>query len=186
MPWGPVGFWFCKVWFFYFHLFSGVWAALVQTCGQENCRRDGQKRWFGEEIFALFNTSQIAVGQNGCFLVRDSRHGGADSPLTLTLFNNDKVFNISIRLRADGKVAVLVLSNSVSHERVLIVWLMFLMVPESRRLFLIRNYFRWLSARRSLMSLVTNQSWQWSLTIRWSSWKYKCDISFDHVRYYWH
>jgi len=46
------------------------------------------------------------VGQNGCFLVRDSRHGGADSPLTLTLFNNDKVFNISIRLRADGKVAL--------------------------------------------------------------------------------
>ena len=45
---------------------------------------------------------------------------------------------------------------------------------------------RWLSARRSLMSLVTNQSWQWSLTIRWSSWKYKCDISFDHVTYYWH
>ena len=74
-----------------------------------------------EEIFALFNTSQIAVGQNGCFLVRDSRHGGADSPLTLTLFNNDKVFNISIRLRADGKVAVFMLSNSVSHERVLIV-----------------------------------------------------------------
>merc|ERR550517_579460 len=31
------------------------------------------------------------VGENGCFLVRDSRHGGADSPLTLTLFNNNKV-----------------------------------------------------------------------------------------------
>merc|ERR1711974_295625 len=46
------------------------------------------------------------VGENGCFLVRDSRHGGVDSPLTLTLFNNDKVFNISIRLRPDGKVAL--------------------------------------------------------------------------------
>jgi len=46
------------------------------------------------------------VGENGCFLVRDSRHGGADSPLTLTLFNNNKVFNISIRLRPDGKVAL--------------------------------------------------------------------------------
>ena len=65
----------------------------------------------GKKYFALFNTSSIAVGQNGCFLVRDSRHGGADSPLTLTLFNNDKVFNISIRLRKDGKVAVLMLSQ---------------------------------------------------------------------------
>ena len=46
----------------------------------------------------------LAVGENGCFLVRDSRHGGVDSPLTLTLFNNDKVFNISIRLRPDSKV----------------------------------------------------------------------------------
>lgn len=46
------------------------------------------------------------VGKNGCFLVRDSIHGGVDSPLTLTLFNNDKVFNISIRLRSDGKVAL--------------------------------------------------------------------------------
>ena len=46
----------------------------------------------------------LAVGENGCFLVRDSRHGGVDSPLTLTLFNNNKVFNISIRLRPDGKV----------------------------------------------------------------------------------
>ena len=66
------------------------------------------------------------------------------------------------------------------------VWPMFFILCYSRWLFLIRNYCRWLLARRSLTSLVTIQSWQWSLTIRWSSWKYKCDISFDHVTYNWH
>ena len=66
------------------------------------------------------------------------------------------------------------------------VWPMFFILCYSRWLFLIRNYCRWLLARRSLTSLVTIQSWQWSLTIRWSNWKYKCDISFDHVTYYWH
>ena len=72
-------------------------------------------------IICAFQHFSLVVGQNGCSLVRDSRHGGADSPLTLTLFNNDKVFNISIRLREDGKVAVVILSNSVSRESVLIV-----------------------------------------------------------------
>jgi len=43
---------------------------------------------------------------DGCFVVRDSRHGGEDSPLTLTLYNTGKVFNISIRLRPDGQVAL--------------------------------------------------------------------------------
>ena len=87
------------------YLFQGVWGALVQTSGQENCGRDGQKRYLIPFLCKHTLTfSSLAVGENGCFLVRDSRHGGVDSPLTLTLFNNDKVFNISIRLRPDGKV----------------------------------------------------------------------------------
>ena len=75
----------------------------------------------------------VPVGKNGCFLVRDSIHGGVDSPLTLTLFNNDKVFNISIRLRSDGKVLYYYKN------------------------FIICECFRWLLARRSQMNLATAQ-----------------------------
>ena len=38
--------------------------------------------------------------------MRDSKLGGVDSPFTLTVFNNNKVFNINIRTRTDGKVAL--------------------------------------------------------------------------------
>ena len=33
----------------------------------------------------------------GAFLVRDSKHGGANSPFTLSVLNHGKVFNINIR-----------------------------------------------------------------------------------------
>ena len=39
-------------------------------------------------------------------MVRDSKHGGADSPYTLTVHNNNKVFNINIRIRPDGLIAL--------------------------------------------------------------------------------
>ena len=39
-------------------------------------------------------------------MVRDSKHGGADSPYTLTVHNNNKVFNINIRIRPDGMIAL--------------------------------------------------------------------------------
>ena len=38
--------------------------------------------------------------------MRDSKHGGADSPYTLTVHNNNKVFNINIRIRPDGMIAL--------------------------------------------------------------------------------
>jgi len=44
--------------------------------------------------------------QDGGFLIRDSKHGGADSPFTLTIYNQQKVFNINIRLRKDNKIAL--------------------------------------------------------------------------------
>ena len=38
--------------------------------------------------------------------MRDSKHGGEDSPFTLTVYNNNKVFNINIRFRPDAKIAL--------------------------------------------------------------------------------
>ena len=38
--------------------------------------------------------------------MRDSKHGGEDSPYTLTVYNNNKVFNINIRFRPDSKIAL--------------------------------------------------------------------------------
>ena len=89
------------------------WYKPVDRKTAEEMVKKGNRTFVNTLIFF-----SVPVGKNGCFLVRDSIHGGVDSPLTLTLFNNDKVFNISIRLRADGKVAVLILSNSVSQESV--------------------------------------------------------------------
>ena len=48
----------------------------------------------------------LIVNKNGGFLVRDSKHGGAESPYTLTVFNEGKLFNINIRVKQDGQVAL--------------------------------------------------------------------------------
>jgi len=46
------------------------------------------------------------LSKDGGFVVRDSKHGGKDSPYTLTVYNNNKVFNINIRTRSDGKISL--------------------------------------------------------------------------------
>ena len=46
------------------------------------------------------------MNKNGGFIVRDSIHGGAESPFTLTVLNEGKVFNINIRVKEDGQVAL--------------------------------------------------------------------------------
>jgi len=46
------------------------------------------------------------LNKDGGFVVRDSKHGGQDSPFTLTVYNNNKLFNINIRTRPDGKIAL--------------------------------------------------------------------------------
>ena len=46
------------------------------------------------------------MNKNGGFIVRDSIDGGAESPFTLTVFNEGKVFNINIRVKEDGQVAL--------------------------------------------------------------------------------
>ena len=51
-------------------------------------------------------TNFVLVNRDGGFVVRDSKHGGADSPYTLTVHNNNKVFNINIRIRPDGMIAL--------------------------------------------------------------------------------
>ena len=51
-------------------------------------------------------TNFVLVNRDGGFVVRDSKHGGADSPYTLTMHNKNKVFNINIRIRPDGKIAL--------------------------------------------------------------------------------
>ena len=48
----------------------------------------------------------ISVNTDGGFLVRNSKHGGANSPFTLTVFNQGRVFNINIRVRPDGLLAL--------------------------------------------------------------------------------
>ena len=61
-------------------------------------------------IFLKFLSStfslSLSVNSNGGFLVRESKHGGANSPFTLTVFNQGTVFNINIRLRPDGFFAL--------------------------------------------------------------------------------
>ena len=46
------------------------------------------------------------MNKNGGFLVRDSKHGGVDSPYTLTVLNEGRVFNINIRVKQDGHMAL--------------------------------------------------------------------------------
>ena len=46
------------------------------------------------------------MNKNGGFIVRDSVHGGVENPFTLTVFNEGKVFNINIRVKEDGQVAL--------------------------------------------------------------------------------
>jgi len=53
----------------------------------------------------MINVS-LSVNKDGGFVVRDSKHGGQDSPYILTVYNNNKVFNINIRTRPDGKIAL--------------------------------------------------------------------------------
>ena len=64
--------------------------------------------------------------------MRDSKHGGADSPYTLTVHNNNKVFNINIRIRPDGMIA---LGKEKVEENVSIPTLLILIL-------LSRTYFR--------------------------------------------
>ena len=54
----------------------------------------------------LLKLFYVSVNRDGGFVVRDSKHGGVDSPYTLTVYNNNKVFNINIRIRLDGKIAL--------------------------------------------------------------------------------
>ena len=48
----------------------------------------------------------VLVNRDGRFVVRDSKHGGVDSPYTLTVYNNNKVLNINIRIRPDTMIAL--------------------------------------------------------------------------------
>ena len=65
-------------------------------------------------------------------MVRDSKHGGADSPYTLTMHNNNKVFNINIRIRPDGMIA---LGKEKVEENVIIPDLLIILIIS-------RTYFR--------------------------------------------
>ena len=56
--------------------------------------------------FLIFMPNFVAVNKNGGFLVRDSKHGGVDSPYTLTVLNEGRVFNINIRVKQDGHMAL--------------------------------------------------------------------------------
>ena len=46
------------------------------------------------------------MNSDGGFLVRSSKHGGPDSPFTLSVYNQGRVFNINIRTRPDGLLAL--------------------------------------------------------------------------------
>lgn len=50
--------------------------------------------------------SILAPLGNGTFLIRPSKHGGANASFTLSLQFNNRVFHVLIRSRADGKIAL--------------------------------------------------------------------------------
>lgn len=50
--------------------------------------------------------SILAPLGNGTFLIRPSKHGGANASFTLSLQFNNRVFHVLIRSRADGKMAL--------------------------------------------------------------------------------
>ena len=75
-------------------------------------------RIFSKIFFSVFC---LLVNRDGGFVVRDSKHGGQDSPYTLTVHNNNKVFNINIRIRPDGKIA---LGKEKLDEKVIIICLL--------------------------------------------------------------
>jgi len=55
------------------------------------------------------NTAHLLLNQmnsDGGFLVRSSKHGGPQSPFTLSVYNQGRVFNINIRIRPDGLLAL--------------------------------------------------------------------------------
>lgn len=43
---------------------------------------------------------------NGTFLIRPSKHGGANVSFTLSVQYNNRVFHVPIRSRTDGKMAL--------------------------------------------------------------------------------
>ena len=45
-------------------------------------------------------------GIDGTFIVRKSKSGGEDSPFTLTLYYQKKIYNLNIRRLMDGRYAL--------------------------------------------------------------------------------
>lgn len=56
-------------------------------------------------MITIFLLSILTV-DNGTFIVRPSKHGGSDAPVTLSLQYNKRIFHILIRKRTDGKLAL--------------------------------------------------------------------------------
>lgn len=66
-----------------------------------------KEEWYHGEIERAETNSRLqSVGQDGTFLVRKSKQGGDTQPYTLVVLYLGHVYNLKMRLRSDGQVAL--------------------------------------------------------------------------------
>ncbi|KAM7000339.1 lymphocyte cytosolic protein 2 isoform 2-T2 [Tautogolabrus adspersus] len=67
----------------------------VPESEQNQCIQDLNPSWYGGMVTRL--QAEVALREDGTFIVRDSSKGSEDHPYTLMLLKQEKVFNIKIR-----------------------------------------------------------------------------------------
>ncbi|XP_063435132.1 B-cell linker protein-like isoform X3 [Mytilus trossulus] len=66
-----------------------------------------KERWYFGEIDRMVGNDKLKkVGTNGSFLLRKSTKGGNNQPYTLMVLYNDHIYNLKIRERNDGRMAI--------------------------------------------------------------------------------
>lgn len=66
-----------------------------------------KERWYFGEIDRMVGNDKLKkVGVNGSFLLRKSTKGGNNQPYTLMVLYNDHIYNLKIRERNDGRMAI--------------------------------------------------------------------------------
>ncbi|XP_052101456.1 B-cell linker protein-like isoform X4 [Mytilus californianus] len=66
-----------------------------------------KERWYFGEIDRMVGNDKLKkVGANGSFLLRKSTKGGNNQPYTLMVLYNDHIYNLKIRERNDGRMAI--------------------------------------------------------------------------------
>ncbi|CAC5356009.1 BLNK [Mytilus coruscus] len=66
-----------------------------------------KERWYFGEIDRMVGNDKLKkMGVNGSFLLRKSTKGGNNQPYTLMVLYNDHIYNLKIRERNDGRMAI--------------------------------------------------------------------------------